>query len=282
MGTDGVVGVVQLPHPGAEHPMPASRRRPWMPGNRLHKRTFLQSRGTYRESPEGPERHGDVAFWGEWEAAVEGIRPLRQVPRGPAWLCRPDLRGAKPETDEGIPPQNTDPYVWGDAIRYTFCRQPRSKKLRALGRGSLVLFGSGLGEGFVLDTVLVVREWIEHRRLDDVAGAVDDAFRRWTLEPMYGWGENKETYRLYLGATPEEPVDGMFSFVPCRPVEEGLEPGFARPVLELDGLLNPNLRMAARVVDVGLEGARAAWEDVVRQVLECDLALATRLELPAS
>lgn len=161
---------------------------------------------------------------------------------------------------------------------YAFCRQPRNRKLRNLGRGSVILFGSSLGHEFVLDTVLVVAGWIEHRRRADLVGRTDANHTRATIEPMYGWGEDKRTYRLYVGATPDAPVDGMFSFVPCRP-DDGAERGFARPALKLGGLINPNARMQARMLDTARASGPELWRETVETVQACDLALATRLEL---
>jgi hypothetical protein len=121
--------------------------------------------------------------------------------------------------------------VWGDAIRYTFCRQPGNGKLRRLGRGSVILFGSSLDHRFVLDAVLVVAGWIEHGRRDDLVGHVDE---------------------MYIRAT-------MFSFVPCRPAA-GPGSGFARPAIELNGLINPNARMQARMLEVGPERIQSCGE----------------------
>jgi len=47
-------------------------------------------------------------------------------------------------------------------MAYIGCRQPRNRKLRELGRGSLILFGSNLNDRFDLDTVFVVDGWVEH------------------------------------------------------------------------------------------------------------------------
>ena len=66
---------------------------------------------------------------------------------------------------------------------------------------------------------------------------------RATLDPWHGWGTDA-TYRLYIGATPDDPVEGMFSYVPCRPADADRS-GFARPAITLPGLINPNLRMQA-------------------------------------
>ena len=208
------------------------------------------------------------------------VRELTPEPQGPRWLCKPNPSGEPPRVVEhGPPPQNTDPFVWGDAISYTFCRQGGNQKLRRLGRGSLVLFGSNLAGSFVLDTVLVVDAWLEHRKREDLVGLTSDAHMRATIEPMYGWGEDYRTFRLYFGATPKEPVEGMFSFVPCQPLD-GDRSGFARPAIELDGLTDPNLRMQARVLEPGQASMTSVWRSVVDQVLDQGLALATRLHLP--
>jgi len=276
-GTSGTRAVVQFPHPGGEHAMPPSGMRGWPAGNRAHRRTFLESIGTYRTGAAGADLRGRVAFWGEWEGAADLVRELHPLPFGPHWLCRPNTALGPPRLPDGVPPQNTDPFVWGDAIKYAFCRQPGNRKLRELGRGTVILFGSSPSRGFELDTVLVVDRWHEHRRRSDLHGLVEPACERWTVDPMYGWGEETEMRRLYLGAAPETAVDGMFSFVPCQPADTTA--GFVRPLIELDGVVDPNLRMQARVIPVSGVEARRVWETVVEQVLGADLALAVRLEL---
>lgn len=155
---------------------------------------------------------------------------------------------------------------------------PEDGKLRRLGRGSVILFGSSLGDRFVLDTVLVVAGWVEHRRRDDLADHADEAHVRATIDPMYGWGEDKRTYRLYVGATPDTSVDGMFSFVPSRPAV-GAQSGFPRPVMELNGLINPNARIQARMLHVSVERIPDLWRTVVESVRAEGLALATNLQL---
>ena len=64
----------------------------------------------------------------------------------------------------------------------------------------------------------------------------------------------------------------MFSFVPCLPADAGR--AFARPRIELDGLIRPNLAMQARTCAVrDLGELRAIWDRVVDQVLEQGLVL---------
>jgi hypothetical protein len=103
-------------------------------------------------------------------------------------------------------------------------------------------------------------------------------FRAATLDPMYAWNGTHGA-RLYFGATADAPVGGMFSFVPCLPAQDGRT--FARPAIELPGLVKPSLAMQARTTRLGtLEAVRDVWSRVVDQVLEAGLALGTCIELP--
>ena len=111
---EGDVHFIQFPHPGPEHDPDTSGIRPWPRGDEAHKRTFMQSPATYRRSIDGDDQHGDVAFWGEWEGEARLVTALEPTPREPRWLCVPNPHGAPPSPNEnGIPPQNTDPFVWG-------------------------------------------------------------------------------------------------------------------------------------------------------------------------
>ncbi len=84
----------------------------------------------------------------------------------------------------------------------------------------MIAFGSGrkiAGERkWVLDTVLVVADSLtyaapEARRV--LADAAPEAFLTVTGGPIV---DNEEaSFRLYMGATPDDPVEGMFSFFPA-------------------------------------------------------------------
>jgi hypothetical protein len=280
MSGDGVVRFVQFPHPGSEHVPPADGYRRWQRGDAPHRRTFVVSDGTYRSTAEGPDRRDEVQFWGEWEGAASTVRRLGHDPPYPRWLCRPQPYAQQPVSDDGTPPQNTDPFVWGDAMRYSVCRQPTNRKLRNLAPGSLILFGSSLGGEFVLDTVLVVAEAVPHSRTDHKHLPTSPHHMRATIEPWYGWDINETIFKMYVGATPANPIEGMFSFVPSLPADAD---GFPRPDIRLPLLVNPALRMQAACTTFDNPGDVApAWNEVVRQVLTADLALATQLDLPSS
>lgn len=185
--------------------------------------------------------------------------------------------------------QNTDPFVYGDRFLYTLCRQWRNTRgvygptfLRDLDVGSLILFGSHKRGEFVLDTVFVVGASVLHDGeswQDAVADVVPDAYPDVTLRPSREWGGGEEL-RLYLGAIPTDQVDGMFSFVPCKPATGALS-GFARPRINLGHLTTSELKMGAKATrSLAPERMRGVWSTVVEQVLEQGLELGTRFDVP--
>lgn len=74
----------------------------------------------------------------------------------------------------------------------------------------------------------------------------------------------------------------MYSFVPALPAAGDDPPRFARPVIRLDGLINPASRQSTwgshRPMPVA--AVRDAWEIVRDQVLAADLMLAVYLDTP--
>jgi len=160
-------GVLQFPHPGAEH-RPTADEMDWNRGE--HRRKFLLSPGSVLEDDGAVHRHEDLCLWGEWEAPSLVVHrwPTRGRLAGlPRVLHRPRLA---PLPSTGIV-QNSDPLVFGNAFRYSNCRQStrythRPQKQQCLDLGSVVLFGSKQGGAFVLDTCLVVRSRLSYT-LDD-------------------------------------------------------------------------------------------------------------------
>ena len=185
--------------------------------------------------------------------------------------------------------QDTDPYVFGDQFQYTGCLQHTKRgatQLRYLDRGSIILFGSCREKcHFVIDTVFVVERWIDHNRANqrtpEVRGAVSSTYGDVTLDPWYGGDVPAErSHRLYFGATPETPVDGMFSFFPCLPAHTD-ERGFARPGISIDGRITLHPLQGKKVTTLpDAEGARDLRAEVARELEQRDLRLGVRAELP--
>lgn len=285
---------VQFTHPGDEHGPDRPGGRSW--NLDLHRRKFLEADAVYRATPTAPPTAGDVAFWGEWEPESDVEAIPDPTPNGPRFLHRPYW--TRPDSylwyDDGgreVVRQNTDPFVFGDGFRYTLCRQwvgggknkpRRVTYLRSLASGSLILFGSHKGGEFLLDTVFVASDSVLHSPNDwesMLDGRISETYANVTVKASHAWGGDAQV-RLYSGATPEAPVDGMFSFVPCLPAIEAAH-GFERPTIRLDNVINPKLKMSSKATR-GIDDSqmRSLWSQVVDQVVDAGLSLGTRFETP--
>jgi hypothetical protein len=272
---------VQFIHPGGEHRPDEGDIKYWNRGN--HQKKFLRRLGRYIARDE--RREGELVFWGEWEPEsriLERWRP--EAPDRPRYLWEPYFEDHK----DGMWRQNTDPWVYGDGFQYTGCLQHTRlgpTQLRYLSRGSVVLFGSCIGKSrFVIDTVFVVDSWTHHEEgtwRKQVEGQVSATYRKVTMEPWYSSPlPAGQSHRLYFGATPQKPVDEMYSFFPCRPYRSSDE-GFARPTISLPGYVTPHLTQGKKVArDLSLAQLRELWKAVVHQVEAQGLALGVWAETP--
>ena len=195
-----------------------------------------------------------------------------------------------PHSYKGL--QNTDPFVF-DKFLYGNCQQNKNTgptQLRYLERGSVILFGSFVAGAFVLDTVFVVRYWIDHASHNYKSvldGRVPHGYMEVTLNPLYLSGRSKKSctlhetsYRLYIGATHDNPWEGMYSFFPCLPFEEGRR-GFARPIIRDSRFISNNLCRGKRInPQVDLTQIHGLWQFVVNQVLKQGLYLGVYAQMP--
>lgn len=284
---DQALCVVQFIHPGGEHhpDVAGAARRSWNTG--VHRRKFMRTAGTSLDA-EGQDHVGEVLWWGEWEppSTVEELEV--PGPDYPRYLHRPFLE----VRTEFAGHQNTDPFVFGDEFLYTGCQQWRGKphghpvQLQFLRPGSIILFGSCASDRFLLDTVFVVRDFIDHDRddyRDVLRGAVPDAHWTVTLGPWYSGPPDGRTFRLYRGATPANAVDGMFSFFPCHRADAPATRGFSRPDLSQLACVNPQLRQGWSATKLG-DVAQAAdvWRSVRQAVLAEGCELGVRAAIPAT
>ena len=275
--------VVQFPHPGVEH-RPKGVAMPW--NVKPHARKFMVASGRYQE-PRGSAVAGKVMFWGEWEGPSRVVQRWRPTHPLPAFLHDPHM-GEPPA--EGFR-QNTDPWVFGGRYQYSNCKQLTNAgktitSMQHLTEGSLILFGSSVNDRFVLDTALVVgrRQGAytvrDHDHLD-----ISEDFKIATIQSMSSSEDAQIDLQLtlYDGATPNEPYEEMFSFVPCLPFD-GEGPRFPRPAIELPGIINPKSRQSTRGSKQprSLSEVKAAWKAVVEQVEAQDLLLGTHFELNRS
>lgn len=292
---------VQFPHPRKEH-APKEDFMKWSTA-RGHARKFMVTPGEYVTRAEAQEKwtrgKGEIVLWGEWEAQSQ-VKARFTNPKKwhPQVLHRPVL-GAPPDAIEAPKGyQNTDPFVFGDRMRYTICRQHRedgrSVSLRRLAPWSVILFGSSADGGFILDTAFVVSNeiglWCVNGYPEVTLEMTDPFHHRTTIEPVaVGIPEDRRDiiFNLYNGVTfaERQKYGGMFSFVPCRLSKES-PTGFARPTIVLDGIINPKSTRTFRSNIMGIKDDRdkvvSLWEEVVKQVIrqKCHLAHSIPLPLP--
>ena len=235
---------VQFPHPGGEHS--AESGRAWNPNrpDSPHRRKFMLLDGQWVDDKD-EMRTGELHAWGEWEPEAELVAELKRDGRSglPRYLWRPYY--VPKASYKGL--HNTDPFIFGPEFLYSNCRQPRYSSLRHLARGSVIAFGSGRTIGgerrWVLDTVLVVKDFVDYepaRARDELEDWASDEYLDVAAAPLAdgiggnGGGCTTATgprFRLYRGATPTDPVDGMYSFFPALPA--GADIGFPRPPVVL-------------------------------------------------
>ncbi len=271
---------VQLPHPGGEHRPDPGGHKAWTDYDSGHARKFMQMRGRSVDR-QGVQRSGDLWAWGEWEAPSELLGRLDRADsiHQPEFLWSPYYTG---RAGGHARLHNTDPFIFGDRILYSNCVQKNRKNLRRLERGSVIVFGSFKKHGWVLDTVVVVADYADYLAEDArtaLAGVVPNAFLEVTGGPLAD-NDTAEAFRLYRGATPDDPVGGMFSFFPA--VLAGGSAGFERPAIELpEAFFTKGLRQNCK-----LSGGQAAgtlsglWRSIVDQVLDDGLLLGTHASPP--
>jgi len=265
---------IQFPHPGAEHKLPVNGRdKQWNVGD--HARKFLISRGTYVDSDLEP-RDDELVFWGEWEPPSRIERRWAKSGRMPEALHRPYWMVP---ASAGFR-QNTDPWVFGPTMHYSNCRQTSS--MQRLSTGSIICFGSTIDGEFCVDTVFVVASSEPWTPAQAARVNAEAAFITCTAESLATSPRDANgRYTLYRGATLEQPVHGMFSFVPAR-LAGSASARFGRPAITLPGLINPASTQSPRGVNDRLspDRLRVAWSQICDQVLAENLVMAVRFDIP--
>ena len=286
--------LVQLPHPGRERSR--AKGEVWCKGRDGHARKFMQFRGAWADDDR--ERCGTLRAWGEWEPESTLVRTLDQ-PRGnrlyPRYLWSPTYR--PPRSYRRL--LNTDPLIFGERPLYSNCSQPRSQGqsaegLKHLDEGSIIVFGSGKKiqgkRAWVLDTVFVVARHVDYyveSMESDLDGCVSREFMDVTGRPLMSNTRTRLPLRLYLGATPEHHVNGMYSFFPATPGEGSA--GFPRPPISLppeysdyfdEGNWRAPKGQGRALRDLGEEELLELWECLRCQVRSAGLLIGTRAEFP--
>ena len=261
-----------------------------------HMRKFMQLRGQWIEV-DSNRQTGALHAWGEWEPESELVTTLNPADgdsQHPRYLWRPYY--VPKNSYQGL--HNTDPFIFGQRFLYSNCFQSSKPGLRQLNKGSVIAFGSSKRTDgkwrWMLDTVLVVRDFKDYNASDarialkdwvpttflDVTGGpltTDDA-----EQSIPGrCASTPERLRLYLGATPDDPVGGLFSFFPASPA--GGDTGFPRPLIDLPAeYFNPAARRGPKWLrrNHTPDELRGLWDRLVAQVRDAGLVLGTHAELP--
>lgn len=281
--------IIQFPHPGGEHEPDKGNIKDWNTGD--HKRKFMLQQGKYLDGNQIKEN--EIVFWGEWEAQSEVIKQIPNLlPHGPNYIYKPYYQSPR----DGRWKQNTDPFVFGHDFFYSNCKQKSEKRttqLRYLKKGSLILFGSCIDEkDFVLDTLFIVRDYFDYdtNHPTTLHTRVPNTFLDVTLTQLKNkknsdlkkssCGGNNISLRLYFGATYNKPLDGIFSFFPCKPYSESSN-GFARPIIRIPDIITDNLKQGFRKTErVSFDEIKPIWVKVVDQVTKQGLNLGIYADLP--
>ena len=250
---------VQFPHPGGEH-NPATADVQW--NVHEHRRKFLLTTGRYVDQ-RGRLRAGGLTLWGEWEPPSRVIRRwpadghLPRVLHRPYWI-EPSSRARR---------QNTDPWIWGKQMIYSNCKQivgPQRLRtsMQDLPPGSVICFGSTIDHQFCLDTLFVVASdepWVPAQASRLQAANAFKVCAGGSITA--GRTDAHAELTLYRGATVDRPVNGMYSFVPAIPADND-DLRFARPAIELPGLINPASKQSTWGSKRPLPASevRTAWE----------------------
>ena len=273
---------VQFPHPGREQSPDSGDWKEWSRSTREnHARKFVEIGGAWLEAVDTEKlKEGKLWAWTEWEAESRVLCRFEPSNAGsPRYLWEPTWRPKQDYREL----HNTDPSIF-EGFYYSDCRQ-KTKGLRGLERGSVIVFGSMVNGRWVVDTVLVVGDYVDHTSENYkalLAGRVPPYYWDVTLAPTHQDVEPPSNRRLYVGATWDVPVDGMFSFFPCLPAER--KTPFARPYVELcREYFTPSLSRTVKGCSRILlkSTLKELWSSIAEQVLDQGLLLGVRADSPA-
>lgn len=266
------IKIVQFMHTGGEHSFTKSKNegekrfKDWNCDIK-HQRKYLCTTGAYIKNGEKIEvKENKIYFWGEWEPESEVTSIVNQEPDHdngayPNFIHKPFLRlnesGQLIKGDKNSTPTNTDPFVFGeDGFYYSYCMQS-IKTLQELDPGSIILFGSTINRNtpdayFALDTVFVVgpnenklkyninsdlnelKEFATKYYCDIMNYKASGNNSNCSCNKNKSEGCEKESdFTCYRGASYDNPINGMYSFAPCKIGLEG-EKGFERVILTKD------------------------------------------------
>ncbi len=295
--------IVQFFHPGGETPkefikpesfstisMEWTWSKKWKTG--VHSRNFIKSPGEYVDAS-GQKSSDDLVFWGEWEAEACGVKvfgkdadPQRLIEPIKCKLPADKLPGNCGDKDCS---QNTDPFVFGECFRYSYCKQHAYHVLKELDENSIILFGAYKNHKFLLDTVFVVgknrKDYCDRNdlvRIPDYEDYCNYLVDLTNIDP-----NDKCVY--YEGKTFSE--NEMYSFSPAKVYSESTGSAFSR--IELDAELLMSFFKDTSFSDGQTQGVnfqkgtdfpkevvRQGWERLKDFVLAQGCVLGVKFDIP--
>lgn len=243
------IKVVQFTHPGGQYALSRIEKKKgikeWNLGRHLRKFLIAEGQCVVGKTLSVPQK---LLFWGEWEpnSQIDATYTTSTPAVYPMHLHSPFLcigkRGnvIKHNSKVSMFPsvscignqssncskvcnkfQNTDPFVFGEHFYFSLCKQVRFTSLKSLDAGSIILFGSTIsnkygGPYFALDTVFVVGEkktYAMNNYEKDLAGFIPKYYDE--IMGFKAMASNVQ-FTCYRGATFNDPVNRMYSFVPCK------------------------------------------------------------------
>ena len=266
---------------------------PWNDGQ--HRRKFITCNGKYiNKNNELCE--DKIMFWGEYESISKvkkimykqgvfhtGLPQYIHIPL----YCDFDENEKnpiiEPKGKQGEHWQNTDPFVFGNYFIYSNCQQQRNKKLRNLAPGSIIIMGSKKGE-FRIDTLLVISEAlckVSRSNMSEInelmnQGKISKVFYNNTINALFNCGSSNNIandceFTIYKCANYYEPINGMYSFFPCKKFKEN--EGFERITVKYNKIINPKLGINVKITDTDLNYNYDIWGSIKNQVLNNEQGL---------
>ena len=293
--------IIEFTHPGGEY-VPLSKKKDnnvfFTNSNRSegirywnelpsHKRKFLKIKSSYIDSIDNYYlKKSLITFWGEWEAHSKFEKTINTNNKDlPFYLHIPFLD----DSEIAHRVHNTDPFVFGQNFWYTNCKQRKNNFLTKLSTYSIILFGTERANGFHLDTVFVVNKSYSQKELLKIAENLPKQFLETNLLVRdLLTDKNRDFIRFYKGVNFYNDKD-IFSYVPCKPFNEILQP-HGRPIISWEDfeLQKPGARTVCtpilknKYVDnsLPLEEVKHYWDKITIECIKQGFALGFDLELP--
>lgn len=284
------VRAIQFMHPGREITIVPHIEG----GGCLHGRKFVHACGSYLTA-DNNKQCGPIMFWCEYEQPLE-FKPLKERPDNTYPRYIQTLRPAhyiQNVQGEESGCTNTDPYIFGEYMLYSNCRQRHYISLRKLGPGAIIVFGSRIGGSFCFDTVFVVSKVLckfyigynkKSHKIEELQNlkknnCISENFWQATIEPLLHDDAAADCeYVLYKSATYQEGEHNkMYSFFPCKPLDDK---GFPRPKAK-DKRISHKMFTGIHFIHQGSGLAFDFWKSLQQDVLESGLCLGVSVEEPA-